>query len=93
MSQDRRLNHLERVFGASNGPTPGQRAILDWLAIWRLTPQKCAYLQQHAPHMIDLAEPLQDILEDPTAFLAELEAHGITTLEGFLNHLHSQARQ
>jgi hypothetical protein len=94
MSQDRRLDRLEQVFGATDGPTPGQWAIIQWLSIWRLTLQKRSYLQRVGREdLIDLAEPLQDILGDPAAFLAELEAQGITTLESFLNHLHERAHQ
>lgn len=91
MSQDRRLNRLEHILGATDDLTVGQRAIVDWLSIWRLTPQKRSYLQRIGREdLIERAEPLQDILAEPAAFLGELADRGIATLVTFLNHRRSR---
>jgi hypothetical protein len=94
---ERRLDRLEQAFGAADGPTPGQRAILDWLSIWQLTPQKRSYLQQVGREdLIERAEPLQPILEnhdEQRAWLDELEGQGNTTLESFPLHLGDRTRE
>jgi hypothetical protein len=80
MSLDRRVGRLEQVIGERDGLAAGQRAIVQWLEIWRLTAQKHDYLQQHAPHMIEMAEPLQEILEDPRRSSRSSKPEGSTRL-------------
>jgi hypothetical protein len=92
-----RVNRLEQAFGERDGLSLGQRAIVQWLEIWRLTPQKRAYLQRVGREdLMERAEPLQGMLEDSNAqraFLARLEAPRIMTLEGFLSHLRPRAHE
>jgi hypothetical protein len=46
MMLNRRLQLIEQVVGQDGEFTHEERRILDWLALWRLTPQKQTYLQR-----------------------------------------------
>jgi hypothetical protein len=97
MSLERRLHRIEQMMGEPEALTPEQQAILDWLAIWRLTPQKRAYLEQvRREDLIERAEPLQPLLEDAEAqraFLNDVAAQGVTSFPGFLDHQHRHAHE
>jgi hypothetical protein len=97
MMLNRRVHQMEEVIGHAGEFTPDQRRILEWIALWRLTPQKRAYLQSIGrDDLIERAEPLQPLIEnhdEQRAYLEDLAARGITTLADFLSQLHRSARR
>jgi hypothetical protein len=97
MRLNRRLHLVEQVIGHIGEFTHEERRILEWIALWRLTPHKCAYLESIGREdLIERAEPLQALIEDPDeqrAYLEHLATRGITTLATFLSDLLSSARR
>ena len=72
MSLDRTLNAIEQALGEADGPTGGQGAIIQWLSIWRPSPQKRTYLEQHALYLIEPVEVIQGIIKGPDEPIAPL---------------------
>jgi hypothetical protein len=97
MILNRRLHLMEATIGQPGEFTPEQRRILGWIALWRLTPQKRAYLQSIGREdLIERAEPLQPLIEDAgeqRVYLEDLASRGITTLADFLDNLLRSARR
>jgi hypothetical protein len=97
MPLNHRLHRIEQIMGEPEAFTPEQRAILDWLSIWHLTPQKRAYLEHVGREdLIDRAEALQPLIEDTEAqraFLDDLAAQGVTTFPVFLDQQHRHAHE
>ncbi len=94
---NRRLHLIEQAVGQAGELTREQQRILDWLSIWRLTPQKRHYLQSIGRQdLIDRAEAVQPLIEDADAqraFFEDLATQSVTTLEGFLSHHRRKAHQ
>jgi hypothetical protein len=85
MRLNRRLHLMEQVIGHVGEFTHEERRILEWIALWRLTPQKRTYLQSIGREdLTERAEPLQPLIEDPDeqrAYLEHLTNQGIFTLD------------